>query len=47
MLVGPSGGGKTMVRNILQKALGLLPSLSDVHRLDDEVRRLEFHVLNY
>ena len=27
MLVGPTGGGKTAVRNILQKALILLPML--------------------
>ncbi|XP_033124826.1 dynein heavy chain 6, axonemal-like [Anneissia japonica] len=33
MLVGPSGGGKTMVRNILHRALVLLPTL---HTLKDE-----------
>ena len=26
MLVGPTGGGKTVARNILQKALQILPS---------------------
>lgn len=25
MLVGPTGGGKTVARNILQRALSLLP----------------------
>ena len=33
MLVGPSGGGKTMVRNILHRALVLLPTL---HMYKDE-----------
>ncbi|XP_071963333.1 dynein axonemal heavy chain 6-like [Antedon mediterranea] len=33
MLVGPSGGGKTMVRNILHRALVLLPTL---HAYKDE-----------
>ena len=28
MLVGPTGGGKTTVRSILQKALVLLPTIS-------------------
>ncbi len=28
MLVGPTGGGKTVSRNILQRALVLLPTLS-------------------
>lgn len=37
MLVGPSGGGKTMVRNILQKALALMPSLASDSHVDDEV----------
>ena len=32
MLVGPTGGGKTTSRNILQRAMVLLPSLS----LDDD-----------
>ncbi|XP_036818628.1 dynein heavy chain 6, axonemal [Oncorhynchus mykiss] len=32
MLIGPTGGGKTTVRLILQHALHLLPSLSEVHR---------------
>jgi len=27
MLVGPTGGGKTVSRNILQKALGILPTV--------------------
>ena len=29
MLVGPTGGGKTVSRNILQKALTILPTFSD------------------
>eukprot|EP00063_Salmo_salar_P092130 XP_014066965.1 PREDICTED: dynein heavy chain 14, axonemal isoform X3 [Salmo salar] len=32
MLIGPTGGGKTTARLILQHALHLLPSLSEVHR---------------
>ncbi|CAB1335557.1 unnamed protein product [Coregonus sp. 'balchen'] len=32
MLIAPTGGGKTTVRLILQHALHLLPSLSEVHR---------------
>lgn len=34
MLVGPTGGGKTTTRNILQKALVLLPMI-----LNDEEKR--------
>ena len=29
MLVGPTGGGKTVSRNILQKALSILPTFTD------------------
>ena len=29
MLVGPTGGGKTVSRNILQKALSVLPTFTD------------------
>lgn len=29
MLVGPTGGGKTVSRNILQKALSILPTFLD------------------
>jgi dynein heavy chain len=29
MLVGPSGGGKTVARNILHKALSLLPIFNE------------------
>ena len=41
MLVGPTGGGKTTARNILQRALVLLPSLSleDDHRDDAGPRK--------
>jgi dynein heavy chain len=31
MLVGPTGGGKTAARSILQKALVLLPMLTQSH----------------
>lgn len=36
MLVGPTGGGKTVARNILQKALQLLPSCTPKKDKDDE-----------
>ena len=41
MLVGPTGGGKTAVRNILQKALVLLPMLmpQDGAKHDVETKR--------
>ena len=32
MLVGPTGGGKTVARNILSKALTLLPIYTDKER---------------
>jgi dynein heavy chain len=34
MLVGPTGGGKTTIRSILQKALVLLPTISPEKRND-------------
>lgn len=32
MLVGPTGGGKTVARNILSRALTLLPIYTDKER---------------
>lgn len=34
MLVGPTCGGKSTVRNILQKALVLLPTIQEILRAD-------------
>ena len=34
MLVGPTCGGKTTVRNILQKAMVLLPTIQEILRAD-------------
>ena len=34
MLVGPTCGGKTTVRNILQKALVLVPTITEMLRTD-------------
>ena len=32
MLVGPTGGGKTVARNILLKALSILPTFSGLEK---------------
>lgn len=32
MLVGPTGGGKTVARNILQRALSLLPIYTEKNK---------------
>lgn len=38
MLVGPTGGGKTSIRNILQKTLVLLPTLQPHSGGDQELK---------
>ena len=43
MLVGPTGGGKTCVRNILQRALVLMPT---IHLENDESKGTQVIVSN-
>ena len=50
MLVGPTSGGKTVVRNILQKALYYLPALDkdcDEYELHNKVRGHFFFISVY
>jgi ATP-dependent protease Clp ATPase subunit len=46
MLVGPTGGGKTVSRNILQKALSVLPTFAD-KTIDKNKPHLVFKIRNY
>lgn len=48
MLVGGAGGGKTAVRNILQKALTLLPTVAkEGAQVDEEMSYLHCKEINY
>lgn len=47
MLIGPTGGGKTTVRLILQHALHLLPSLSEVHRRTNVFMEVLLHLVRH
>ena len=44
MLVGPTGGGKTTVRSILQKALVMLPTISPQEESQDGKKGVSYVV---
>ncbi len=44
MLVGPTGGGKTVSRNILQKALSILPSFTEKQTEKKDGEKQKSHV---
>ena len=43
MLVGPTGGGKTISRNILQKALSILPThIAEIKNISNPTQNVSY-----